>query len=340
MGAPREVARVRRETLSALMTCPLCRGLLRKATAIAECLHTFCQECIMKEINDEDVDRCPVCNIDLGCDPEEKLRPDHNLQDIRNKIFPIKREKVASSKGATGVLPAKRKQRSLSSLVVDTPRVEIKAAITGRRTIATRRRTASHVSSPDRNGVINLSNKSESQDQMIEKHTASQSTKVIATANKKQRITDVDAPKKPSLEDRKNGKTTGKEELQKGKTTDKEELQKVTTPVWFSLVALPNQKEDPQLPQLSKNYLRIKDGTLKISSVQRYIMTKLDLAHADEVEITCHGEPISPTSTVNGLVDLWVRRETGGPIKSSLGAPAKEFVMVLGYRRRLRAPAP
>jgi len=28
----------------------------------------------MEKINDEDVDCCPVCNIDLGCDPEEKLR--------------------------------------------------------------------------------------------------------------------------------------------------------------------------------------------------------------------------------------------------------------------------
>jgi len=28
----------------------------------------------MEKINDDDVDCCPVCNIDLGCDPEEKLR--------------------------------------------------------------------------------------------------------------------------------------------------------------------------------------------------------------------------------------------------------------------------
>lgn len=33
----------------------------------------------MKEINDEEADRCPVCNIDLGCDPEEKLRWNHYL---------------------------------------------------------------------------------------------------------------------------------------------------------------------------------------------------------------------------------------------------------------------
>jgi hypothetical protein len=34
------VARVRRSALSACVTCPICRGLLREATAIAECLHT------------------------------------------------------------------------------------------------------------------------------------------------------------------------------------------------------------------------------------------------------------------------------------------------------------
>jgi hypothetical protein len=40
MGAPSEVARVRKAALSACVTCPICRGFLREATAIAECLHT------------------------------------------------------------------------------------------------------------------------------------------------------------------------------------------------------------------------------------------------------------------------------------------------------------
>jgi hypothetical protein len=40
MGAARRLARVRREALAACMTCPLCRGLLREATAVALCLHT------------------------------------------------------------------------------------------------------------------------------------------------------------------------------------------------------------------------------------------------------------------------------------------------------------
>ena len=40
MGTARGLARVRREALAACMTCPLCRGLLREATAITVCLHT------------------------------------------------------------------------------------------------------------------------------------------------------------------------------------------------------------------------------------------------------------------------------------------------------------
>ncbi|XP_062214639.1 E3 ubiquitin protein ligase DRIP2-like [Phragmites australis] len=432
MGAARGVARVRREALSACITCPLCQGLLREATAIAECLHTFCRECIMDKINDDDGDCCPVCSIDLGCDPEEKLRPDHNLQDIRNKLFPIKRRKVGSPRDPTVTLPAKRKQRSLSSLVVDTPRVVIKTGLTGKRSKATRRTPASRATSPGNNGTMKLPTKSESLDQKTEKSSALQSAKVATAANKKQRKTDVKASSKLSLEDRKNVKTTDKQELRKplnrlvddaSKTkaprsnpkihaVKEEQIKKkegelliwkedteneavnsatrvrahsnksklkeenngsssepasskekmitednlkqellgsestntlhgaITTPVWFSLVASPNQKEDTQLPQLSKSYLRIKDRSLQISSVQRYIMNKLDLASEDEVEISCYGEVICPSSTLHGLVDLWLRREPAEPVQASLGAAAKGFVMVLSYRRRRRAPAP
>ncbi|CAN6309406.1 unnamed protein product [Urochloa humidicola] len=462
MGAPRGMARVRRDVLAARLTCPLCQGLLREATAINQCLHTFCRECIMKKINDEDVDCCPVCDIDLGCDPEEKLRPDHNLQDIRNKLFPIKKRKVDSLKAPT--MPAKRKQRSLSSLVVDTPIVAKRTGLTGKRTKTTRRPAASRSTSLNNNGSVKLPTKSEGRDQKtektsapqstkvatnakkngsrderkiektsaqqstkknesrderkIEKTSAQQSTKVATAANKKQRYTGVE---KPSSEDRKNGKTDDKQELRKPSnhaasktkaprstpklhTITEEQIKKkegelpirkeetenevnipgtrmgehstepslkvehngtssepapsidqstednsnqglsgsastlpdpITTPVWFSLVSSPNQKGGPQLSELSKCYLRIKDGTLQASSVQRYIAKKLDIGDENEVEITCHGEPIGPSSTLQGLVELWLRRrEPEEPVPASLGAPAKEFVMALGYRRR------
>ncbi|MED6125964.1 E3 ubiquitin protein ligase drip2, partial [Stylosanthes scabra] len=69
-----KVVKVKRDTLRACMTCPLCSNLLKDATTISLCLHTFCRKCIYEKLSDEEVDCCPVCNIDLGCLPVEKLR--------------------------------------------------------------------------------------------------------------------------------------------------------------------------------------------------------------------------------------------------------------------------
>lgn len=62
-------------------------------------------------------------------------RPDNILQDLRNKIFPFKKRKEKAPVSVSSVLlPARRKERSLSSLVVSTPRVCTQSTMTGRRT--------------------------------------------------------------------------------------------------------------------------------------------------------------------------------------------------------------
>lgn len=72
-----------------------------------------------------------------------KCRPDHNLQDIRAKIFPLRRRKINAPEVTTPIsLPVKRKERSLSSLVVSTPKVPIQTGLTGRRTKAVARKAA------------------------------------------------------------------------------------------------------------------------------------------------------------------------------------------------------
>jgi E3 ubiquitin-protein ligase DRIP len=53
-----------------------------------------------------------------------------------------------------------------------------------------------------------------------------------------------------------------------------------------------------------------------------------------QVEIICHGEPICPSSTLHGLMELWHRRQPAEPVEALVGAPAKEFVIELGFRRR------
>ncbi|CAN1841217.1 E3 ubiquitin protein ligase DRIP2 [Linum perenne] len=145
--------KVERKKLAACMTCPLCHNLFRRPTTISECLHTFCKRCIYNKLENEDLKNCPVCKIHLGCTPVDKLRPDHCLQDLRVKIFPYnpKRHVVCETRGLgsvpnkalaprdpspspelgdTSPIPAKiwfmRKERSLSSLVVNTPTVQDK----------------------------------------------------------------------------------------------------------------------------------------------------------------------------------------------------------------------
>ncbi|XP_047085980.1 E3 ubiquitin protein ligase DRIP2-like [Lolium rigidum] len=208
------VVRVRRDALTARLTCPLCQDLFREASAFVECLHTFCRECIMKKIDDEEIASCPVCHIDLGIAPEEKLRPDHNIQSIRNKVFPRKTE-VDASKVPNITSPAKRKERSLSSLVVETPKITTQTSLTGHRTKAVRRTTTSHITSLIANGTMKLLNNSEGRNQKTEKTSAPQSSKMTTSANKTQINADVIASNQPSSEVGENRETIDNEELQK-----------------------------------------------------------------------------------------------------------------------------
>ena len=69
------------------------------------------------------------------------IRPDHNLQDVRAKVFPLKRRKVKAPEVLPPVtMPTRRKERSLSSLVVNAPKVSTQTTMTGRRTKAVARK--------------------------------------------------------------------------------------------------------------------------------------------------------------------------------------------------------
>ena len=63
------------------------------------------------------------------------------MQDIRATIFPFKRRKIKVPEIVPSVsVPVKRKERSLSSLVVSTPKVPMQSGLTGRRTKAVARK--------------------------------------------------------------------------------------------------------------------------------------------------------------------------------------------------------
>ncbi|KAL6527673.1 hypothetical protein OROMI_029484 [Orobanche minor] len=420
-----QVARVKREAVAPCMTCPLCHKLFRDATTIIECLHTFCRKCIYNMLSDEEMECCPICNIDLGCVPLEKLRPDHNLQDVRAKIFPHKRTKVKPPQVVAPVmLPIKRKERSLSSLVVSTPRISTHTGMTGRRSKSIARKASKgssftiekHLKSfvdshRDRSSSPEVSNKfpqhvrlnsasvepsdEPSRDKARENHTELWEGKInlwnpltclVEAANRsksskfgaqgphvkseEQSPCDNEGPvrKKQNKEQSKRLKVKDEKKCTDHTTPMKYErlknsrkirqkardfggfrvppqvvldaasakFERSSYPIWFSLVASEDLEGDASpLPQISASYLRVKDGSIPVSFIQKYLQRKLDLTSELEVEVKCMGQKVNPTLTLNNLVDLWLRTTSGERVSAAIGSSAKDFVMVLGYSRRV-----
>ncbi|KAL8513724.1 hypothetical protein ACS0TY_013001 [Phlomoides rotata] len=420
-----QVTKVRRSAVAPCMTCLICNKFLREATTIIECLHTFCRKCIYKKLSDEEMDTCPVCHIDLGCSPLEKLRPDHNLQDILGKLFPPKKRiKVKAPENVPVIaLPAKRKERSLSSLVISTPKVSTQTGMTGRRSKSTARKASRGssftIEKPVKQSVEDQPESSGSPDSL---NKFTQNMKQKSTSGGPSSQPNPDKGRKNSSENREGKqnlwkpltclveaanrskssklstqvslvksdeqhtndnegfqrKSKNKELRKKLKVTDEKNLSDYTTPpesdrpkklrktrqkaqslgefkvpaqvvldvasaksdkrnhhIWFSLVASDELDGDaPPLPQISASYLRIKDGSIPVSFIQKYLKRKLALTSEAEVDIKCMGQTVIPTLTLNNLVDLWLQTTSTEKITTTIGSSGKDFVMVLGYARR------
>ncbi|KAH7283745.1 hypothetical protein KP509_34G022200 [Ceratopteris richardii] len=97
------------------------------------------------------------------------------------------------------------------------------------------------------------------------------------------------------------------------------------TGIWFSLqeadLDCPSDEVDdvqqriPHPSPSQKLYLRIRDGEMRISVVKSYLMKKLGPldstnGNGDEVQITCRGQILSPTLTIQQVHDkIWLRDE-------------------------------
>ncbi|KAK8502394.1 hypothetical protein V6N12_046180 [Hibiscus sabdariffa] len=413
---------------------------LASDTLKLENINSVCRKCIYKKLSDEGMDCCPVCDIELGCLLVDKLRPDHNLQDVRAKIFPYKRRKISAPEAMPSTSPpAKRKERSLSSLGVSTPKVPVQRGLTGRRTKATARKRISdfrgcsfsveestkkedsaedHPSgstSPDSLSKISQSKRQDSsRAQPSSEHRSNEDTDgveimegkadlwtplncLVEAANRKASklnpqgsTASMSEPRtapdchslvpevkagltSPTVPDGKLSihKSKSKENRQNSKFLDEksgtnllskpvkrtrlhvEEQKKAASsnrtlgykrnrknnPVWFSLVAYEDRIGHSSLPQLSACYLRIKDGRMPVSFIQKYLVKKLDLTSEAKVEIMCRGQPVLPSLQLHNLVDYWFRSGSmAKKIPATVGSSAKDFVVNLSYCQKVQAP--
>ncbi|WVY98377.1 hypothetical protein V8G54_030528 [Vigna mungo] len=391
--------------------------------------YAVCRKCIYDKITDEELENCPVCNIDLGIVPLEKMRPDNSLQDLRNKIFPFnKRKQKAPVAMPSVLLPARRKERSLSSLVVSTPRVSsTQSTMTGRRTKPTRKALGLQGSGFSVEKLIKKEEEllEDRQDSSCSPDTSNKSAKSVgqslspcknsqsicnrglqngaetqeakwdlwktlnylaeAASRSKSFKSNVQSSnaKPESVKVNDSDNKVLKSKLEENKRKAKVEDEKISTDhvspdtakpnklrrvrpkkepvfgesrispqavldandsnllwndsIWFSLAASENQEGDAPLPQIPSSYVRIKDGSIPVSFIQKLLMKKLGLKSEDEVEIKCMGHPVLPSLQVQNLVELWLdTASTGHRIPATIGSSGKDFVMILTYGRKVQ----
>ncbi|KAI9398303.1 hypothetical protein POPTR_003G164800v4 [Populus trichocarpa] len=101
--------------------------------------------------------------------------------------------------------------------------------------------------------------------------------------------------------------------------------------IWFMLQASQNQTKEPFLPQISKSYLRIKDGRMTVRLLMKYLVNKLRLDSESEIEMTCRGQQLLPFLTLQHVRDnIWSPREELTLLPES---STTDHVMVLHYGR-------
>ncbi|ESO11968.1 hypothetical protein HELRODRAFT_184809 [Helobdella robusta] len=71
------------------LMCPICLDMLKNTMTTKECLHRFCQECIITALRSGNKE-CPTCRKKLIS--KRSLRPDPNFDALISKIYPCRDE--------------------------------------------------------------------------------------------------------------------------------------------------------------------------------------------------------------------------------------------------------
>ena len=109
--------------------------------------------------------------------------------------------------------------------------------------------------------------------------------------------------------------------------------------LWLTLQAAPNQGREPILPQIPKSYLRIRDTSMKVEVVLKYLAEKLGLSQSHQVELTCRGHLLPPFLQMRYVRDcIWrgspapsQEEEAGLPCRHSPATTTTDHVMILFY---------
>ncbi|CAK9225527.1 unnamed protein product [Sphagnum troendelagicum] len=116
--------------------------------------------------------------------------------------------------------------------------------------------------------------------------------------------------------------------------------------LWFSLQAALNQTRTPILEQIPRAFLHIKDEHMTVLVVKKYLTGKLRLESHSQVEITCKGQRLEPSHTLQHVRDtIWQAQNNNrnnnavavgesSLTNTSCKLRSEDVVMVLTYSRQ------
>ncbi|CAG5122298.1 unnamed protein product [Candidula unifasciata] len=115
-----EIAVSPRSLHSELM-CPICLDMLKNTMTTKECLHRFCQECIITALRSGNKE-CPTCRKKLVS--KRSLRPDPNFDALISKIYPSRDEYEAHQERLMAKLNKHHNTAALSSSIEEGLRLQ------------------------------------------------------------------------------------------------------------------------------------------------------------------------------------------------------------------------
>ncbi|CAN7111712.1 unnamed protein product [Brassica rapa subsp. narinosa] len=356
---------VLKQNVVPLFNCLICKNLFDHPTNITECNHIFCRRCIEDKFTVENLKACPVCNVDLGVDPLDKLKLDNTWDDLKKIFF--------KPNSGTSLKYSRKKKKYLTSHIAtssggSTPPEPLEPKKLGKQNNVLAGASTSK-------GCIQMETNSRKDKKEIPV-SSDDLGKSLSTTDKNNHIALIaETAITPNGKEKQNTVLTERIPGEKPKNKGKEKQESFSTPrtvsgqkgkvkasssppvlkprmhvdmsssqaamsveaeknkVWLSLIAARNQNtyNRPLLPQICSQYIRT-DGNLPVSYLKKYVAKKLGLQSENEVEIWLREETVRSTQKLHELVDWWVQTTPVAERKSGMvGRSAAGFLMNLHY---------
>ncbi|CAA7012846.1 unnamed protein product [Microthlaspi erraticum] len=317
-------------------------------------LGTVCKKCIEKKFNEENLNACPVCNVDLGVAPLTRLTADSHLEHMMSRYFVPKPESVKPgpplqySRKKKSLLASTSNAESLPEPNTDAPMEAEKLGEKVKDLVLQNQRSSSvSRKRPGKNpSPQSLSTKAK------ELAVAPTSSECMQDDEELTSLVDrVDNALSisPEIEERYSLRSRIKKNMNpSGEGSSQGTKKKLKTsgkPVWFRLVAMENQGTSNPLAQIggTPNTWFKADGNVSALLVMKMIVQKLSLESELDVELFLRGEQVSSTQKLQTLEDWWVvttpieeqESAMAGSSGARVGSSGADFVMVIHYSRSL-----